>query len=199
MNELQTLVIETLKRMRSPGEQQEINYARMLINDLSPLVDAGVLDGNSWYVRELVLESTGDGGCPVCGKEWKQVRVVNNLVKYVYYKPTCGCFPECPYCGKTLIMEVMDGLGGCTNCYYDVKVSNPYTMACTEWHDTTVQQGRSRQKKRVRCSGYMRPTNGGWRCTECDVFKTFPRLYKTWAEIDRLRDSEKEHISSVTV
>jgi len=165
MTSLQGAIMQALKK----EPLGMVNYTEMLEDHILPLCDAGVLDGASWYVREMFLAAKGSN-CPNCGKPWVPVYVKNKIAEFHYYVPSCSCYPRCPFCGKVLLAEVMEKAKGCTNCMISREGSGidaKYGLRCKKWTTEIEHKGKKVKVANTRCPGTMVPVLGGWECNIC--------------------------------
>lgn len=76
-------------------------------------------EASSELVYLMAMEVEG-GECPNCGRPWAMVHVTNKFAEYIYYKPSCKCYPVCPRCKTSMHREMVTGVHPrCLTCAYD--------------------------------------------------------------------------------
>ena len=114
------------------------------------------------------LEVQG-GECPKCKKPWKRIDVKNVFVKFYYHKPTCRCFPICPWCESLLFIEMFgSGYEKCRNC--------KTVVTCKEIVSKKAKHGDKTRNVKAKCDGRMILSSHGYICEDCRFEVSFDKI-----------------------
>lgn len=129
----------------------------------------GEIDVYFLYVEEM--EQQG-GECDICGIAWKKNETIilkdtKNELRLINYQPGCKCYPRCVWCGRWLILERKNKMGGCYYC-------GPNGIKCWRLKPGMKQDENGDVKptgKMQKCKGRLRlqSAKDGYTVMKCDV------------------------------
>ena len=133
------------------------------IDTWKPRVNAGSIEQ---YEYDLIVKAEKGGVCDACEKSWKREEIkINEKVATWYYRPACTCYPRCIYCGRFLIVETKEKMGGCRYC------GEIECYRIIGGNKKTPDGEKVKKSKRRKCTGHLKLKpldHGGFTVYECD-------------------------------